>query len=219
MNSMKNYEGILPAQAKPGYRGYYPVKSREEWDELPNLYKVMEWEQVKDPYDKGKLKAVKAVIFDVPHMEPYGISAKVSVHPQEVQKILFCQFDRPACHLYSISGIELEGGHKLPAKWLQDTVSGAFGVMCGDHIVARQGGFGGYIPERVEKLEDGTFQFDFISDSKKMAFYTLSNPFKDIEGRTRKSSHRLEDKINSAQARVNKEGASEQSFVKDDIRE
>jgi hypothetical protein len=182
--AMKKYESILPAHTKPGYRGYYPVTSREEWEQVPNLYKVMEWEQVRDPYDKGKLKAVKAVIFDVVHMEPYGISAKVSVHPQEVQKILFCQFDRPECHLYSICGIELEGGHQLHAKWLQDGISGAFRIVAGDQTVATQGGFDGYIPERVKKLEDGTYKFDFVSDNGKTAFYTLGNPFEHIQSKS-----------------------------------
>lgn len=215
---MKNYEDILPAQSKPGHRGYYPVTSKEEWDELPNLYKVMEWEQVKDPFDKGKLKPVKAVIFDAVHMEPYGINAKVSVHPENVHKILFCSFKHTDCHLYSISGIELEGGHRLHAKWLQDTVSGAFGIMCGDHIVARQGGFGGYIPERVKKLEDGTFKFDFVSDSGKTAFYTLLNPFKDIEDKTPKKTSSLDEKIRASETRVSLGQSSGQPIKSENIK-
>ncbi len=178
---MKMYEGMLRKEEKAGKLNYYPVSSKEEWEELPDLYKVMEWEQVRDPYSSGKhdtYSAVKSVFFDVTYMEPYGISAKVSVHPQEVQKILFCSFDKTDCHLYSICGVELENGTRLNAKWVQDSVSGAFAVVL-DHgqYVARQGGFGGHVPEHIQQQEDGSFKYDFKYNTGKTTHYALSNPF------------------------------------------
>lgn len=175
---MSMYDGMLPQKAIPGHIGYYPVCNAEEWDQLPDLYKVMEWQPIKDPYDKDKLKAVKSVVFDVTYMEPYGIHAKVSVHPQEVQKILFCSFDRPECHLYSICEVELEGGSRLPAKWYQDSLTGAFGIYAGRYWVARQGGFEGFIPEHVVVLKDGTFKYDFKYNIAPIAHYAFSNPFR-----------------------------------------
>lgn len=175
---MKLYENMFPKVPIEGHRGYYPVCNKEEWDQLPDLYKVMEWEPVKDPFDKERLRAVKAVVFDVIYMEPYGVNAKVAVHPQEVQKILFCSFDRPECHLYSICEVELEGGNRLPAKWYQDSYTGAFGIYAGRTCVARQGGFEGFIPERIEVLPDGTFKYDQKYGVGKTHHFTLSNPFK-----------------------------------------
>ena len=178
---MKMYEGMLRKDAKQGKLNYYPVSSKEEWEELPALYKAMEWEPVKDPHHNGELKAVKSVIFDVPYMEPYGSRAEVSVHPQEVQKILFCNFEKSDCHLYTICGVELEGGTRLGAKWLQDSVSGSFAVVLNNgNYVARQGGFDAYIPEHVQKSEDGTFKYDFKYNTGKTTHYTVSNPFNSI---------------------------------------
>lgn len=194
---VRPYEAMLPTPAKPGYRGYYPVTSREEWDELPDLYKVMEWEPVRDPRSKGQLRAVKAVIFDVPHMAPYGVRAKVSVHPEDVQQILFCSFPKADCHLYSICGIELEGGTRIPAKWLQDTTTGAFGIFANDECVARQGGFQGYIPEHIKQLEDGSFKFDFQYGTGKTVHYALHNPYPEL-----KRNHSLENRIYDAAAQA-----------------
>jgi len=171
------YEGMLPNPSKPGYRGYYPVTNREEWDKLPDLYKVMEWEPVKDPHNKNQLRAVKAVVFDVPHMTPYGVRAKVSVHPEDVHQILFCSFPKTDCHLYSICSVELAGGTRLPAKWLQDTTTGAFGIFVNNDCIARQGGFRGYIPDHVKQLDDGTFKFDFKYGTGKTVHYALHNPY------------------------------------------
>ena len=173
----KLYDGMLPVPQKPGYLGYYPVTNREEWDKLPDLYKVMEWETVKDPHDKNKPKAVKSVIFDVPYMKPYKISAKVAVHPEEVQKILFCSFKDADCHLYSVCGIELEGGTQLSAKWLQDSISGAFGIVSRGQTVAKQGGFRGFIPECIKRLDDGTFKYNYNHTSELRTHYSFSNPF------------------------------------------
>jgi len=179
----KLYDGMLPADPKPGKLGYYPVSGKQEWEVLPDLYKVMEWSPIKDPHNNGQLRAVKSVEFDVLHMEPYGIHAKVSVHPQDVQKILFCNFKDTDCHLYTVSGIELEGGTRLSAKWYQDSMTGAFAIMANHQYVGMQGGFGGYIPEHIQKLETGEFRYDWKVGEGKTAHYTFSNPFKAEEDR------------------------------------
>ncbi len=171
------YAGMLPAVPKPGCRGYYPVTSREEWEALPALYKAMEWTPAPDIRDNGRLKAVKGVIFDVAYLKPYGIRAKVTVHPEDVQSILFCSFEQQDCHLYSVCGVELEGGSRLPAKWLQDTTTGAFGIFANDVCVGRQGGFQGYIPEHIHRTKDGSFSFDFQYGVGKTVHYALHNPF------------------------------------------
>ena len=71
------YDNMLPKHQIEGHRGYYPVTSAKEWDELPALYKVMDWNPVKDPHNKDKLTHVKSVIFNVTFTQPYGISAEV----------------------------------------------------------------------------------------------------------------------------------------------
>lgn len=179
MNWSQQYEGMLPKKEIPGHQGYYPACSQEEWDALPALYKAMDWRAIPDPYDKNKkLRAVKAVIFDVVYMEPYSVSAKVSVHPEHVHEILFCSHKRPQCQLYSVCGVELEGGRQLGASWRQDTATGAFGIYSGGELVARQGGFMGHIPDRIEKTEDGSFRYkQHYQPNKVTSYYSYVNPF------------------------------------------
>ena len=193
-----NYEGMLPKKPLDGKRGYYPVCNAEEWVQLPDLYKAMEWAPVPDHKDKGQLKAVTAVIFDVVHMEPYEIRAKVAVHPQEVQKILFCLHGNPQCHLYSVCGVELFGGTRLGAKWMQDSVTGSFGIYAGDNLCGRQGGFQGFIPRCIKQMEDGTFKYDCnYKRGNTTVFMELSNPFP--EERSFKDKNALDDVIKSAE--------------------
>lgn len=198
---MSFYDNMLPEKPLDGHRGYYPVCNKEEWEQLPDLYKVMEWDVVLDPFDKGRARAIKSVVFDVTYMEPYGINARVAVHPSDVQKILFCSFERPECHLYSICEVELEGGIRLPAHWLQDSQTGAFGIYVrdyrGEELVGRQGGFYGYIPERIAVLEDGTFKYDYQYNTGKRHYYTLGNPFKSLC--YKRETNNLEDVIKSCE--------------------
>lgn len=202
MNSIdeKIYKDMLPEVTKPGRLGYYPVTNFSEWEELSDLYKTMEWQAVTDPRDRNNKSAVKAVIFDVPFMEPYGIGAKVSVHPSDVHKILFCSFKDAQCHLYSISAVELENGRKLRAEWLQDSISGAFCIKAGGEWIARQGGFQGFVPEHIHRREDGTFKFDFRYGEGKTTYYALGNPFRN-EKVNSKGSPTLDSMVSEAQNR------------------
>lgn len=198
------YKDMLPKEEKAGKLGYYPVSNYEEWETLPDLYKTMEWEPVKDPHNTKMRSAVKAVIFDVPFIEPYGIRGKVSVHPQDVQKILFCLFKDTQCHLYTISAVELENGRRIPAEWLQDSILGAFCIKAGGEYIAKQGGFGGFIPEHINKTEDGSFKFDFRYGEGKTTHYTLLNPFRNelVKGKDF-PNNTLNEKIDRAASKSN----------------
>ena len=216
------YDNMLPKQQIEGHRGYYPVTSAKEWENLPDLYKVMDWNAVKDPHNNNKLTGVKSVIFDVTYMQPYGISAKVSVHPSEVQKILFCSFKNADCHLNSVCGIELDSGTQLSAKWLQDSTSGAFAIFACNSYVGMQGGFRGHIPEGVRCLENGTFKYDFSMEKSKISHYELSNPFAHLpkeylwesKGEVKEACNSLDEKIKSASSRAEETHTSESSPAK-----
>lgn len=183
---MKIYEKFLPKNTKQGKIGYYPVASHEEWEELPAVYKAMEWfpvEVSKMSYS-GKMRTektfVKNVVFDVPYLEPYGVSAKVSVHRQEVQKILFCLFPRSECHLYTVCEVEFENGERRHAKWWQDSRTGAYAIYTDNHCVGKQGGYQGHIPAIIAETEAG---FEYKQgynayNSSNINHYEYSNPFK-----------------------------------------
>ena len=172
---------FLPKVHKEGYLGYYPVTNADEWEQLPDVYKVMEWfpltvnKQQFDGSVKPELTFVKNVVFDAVHIEPYKVNAKVSVHRQEVQKILFCNYKEAQCHLYSVCGVEFENGVTASAKWVQDSETGAFAITCGGNYVGKQGGFLGFIPESVIETEEG-FKFERKS-TKNICHYELMNPF------------------------------------------
>jgi len=196
------YRDMLPDNPKEGHLGYYPVTNYKEWEELPDLYKTMEWDPISD--SQNNMSAVKAVIFDVPYMEPYGVRARVSVHPLEVHKILFCSFNETQCLLYSISAVELENGKKLNAQWLQDSISGAFAIKAAGKIIARQGGFQGFIPEHIYKLEDGTFKYDYKYSEGKTNYYELSNPFRNEMHIEKEKNYKnsLDEKISGASVKI-----------------
>ena len=172
-------KAMLPPKTIPGHRGYYPVCSKKEWEDLPDLYKVMQWEPMPDPLNHGQLSGVKSVIFSVTHMMPYGINAEVSVHPSHVQSILFSLHKNPECQLYSVTGVELQSGSRLPATWRQDTTTGAFAILCCNHYVGKQGGYIGFVPECIKQVEDGSYEYQWTSTPGKVFHYELSNPFRD----------------------------------------
>jgi len=196
------YRDMLPDNPKEGHLGYYPVSNFKEWEDLPDLYKTMEWDPIVD--SQNNISAVKAVIFDVPYMEPYGVRARVAVHPSEVHKILFCLFNDTQCVLYSISAVELENGKKLHAQWLQDNISGAFAIKVAGNLIARQGGFQGFIPEHVHKLENGIFKFDYKYSEGKTNYYELSNPFRNEMYMEKEKSYNnsLDRKISDASIKI-----------------
>lgn len=179
---MKIYEGFMPKEKKEGKLGFYPVANEHEWDELPAVYKAMEWFPV-DVYNRELKKNVTTVPeyieFDVVYMKPYKIRATVKVHVQEVQKILFCLFDDPQCQLYSVSGVVFQNGERWGAKWLQDSKTGAFAIQVqGGKIVGKQGGFRGFVPRRIKRTEDGGFAYDSYSKDGNRCHYEFSNPFR-----------------------------------------
>ena len=181
-NNMKTIEKMLPKARLEGKRGYYPVTNHKEWEELPAVYKAMDWfpMEVSTMNCLGKRieekSVVKNVVFDCPYIEPYGVSGKVSVHAQEVQKILFCLFGRTECHLYSICEVEFQNGERRAAKWLQDNQTGAFAIVCGGTYVAKQGGFGGYVPARITETENG-FEYRQSYQGTFTSHYQYTNPF------------------------------------------
>jgi len=178
---MKLYEGFMPMETKEGKWGFYPVVNEQEWDELPKVYKAMEWFPV-DVYDvhlKKKVTSVPEYIeFDAVYMEPYKIRATVRVHVQEVQKILFCYFGDCQCHLYSVSGIVFQNGVRWGAEWIQDSKTGAFAIrLQGGKIAGKQGGFHGFVPSIIKRTEGGGFAYDSYATSENRCHYAFSNPF------------------------------------------
>lgn len=177
---MSAYSDMLPPKPIDGKRGYYPVCTKEEWDELPEIYKVMEWIPVKDPLNGNKMSGITGVVFDVTFLEPYNIgNVKVEVHPQDMQKILFCLFSNVQCHLYSVCQVVLDSGSRVNAKWYQDSVTGAFGIYTMGVYAGKQGGFKAYIPKSCKLQEDGTYKYNWHPESNLgvSAYYTFSNPF------------------------------------------
>ncbi len=179
---MGMYDNMLPKKPINGHRGYYPACSAEEWGNLPNIYKAMEWFPV-ETYDwklKKKEQTIpEYVVFDVVYMMPYGIRASVKVHVQEVQSILFSLHEKKDCHLYSISHVIFANGEKWWAEWRQDSITGAFGVYASGKCVGIQGGYMGHIPSNMTLLENGEWKWDNEKGmrSGNRCHYALLNPF------------------------------------------
>ena len=176
---MSIYEGMLPKEYKKGKLGFYPVTNAQEWDDLPALYKEMDW-YPQDVYDEFLRKNVRSipeyVEFDVIYMEPYGINATVRVHVSDVQKILMCSFPKTQCHLYSIKSVVFQNGEVWGAKWQMDATTGAFAIFACGHCIARQGGYFGYIPKQIERTEDG-WKWTGYKETPERCHYELLNPF------------------------------------------
>lgn len=173
------YEGFMPPTPLQGHRGYYPVCNAEEWDALPAVYKAMEWfpiEVYNDRWRKKETTVAEYIEFDVIYMEPYHIHATVRVHVQEMQKILFCLFRNPQCHLYSISGVVFDNGERWPAKWTQDTITGAYSIWASGKLIGRQGGYMGFVPNQIERTDDG-WKWTGYKSGRNRCHYTLLNPF------------------------------------------
>lgn len=178
----KFLEKFLPEKPIEGKRGYYPVCNADEWEKLPNVYKAMEWfpTEMKDSrFDIIEKTSPEYIVFDVVYMKPYKISAKVKVHVQEVQKILFCLYPLDTqCRLHTVSAVIYENGAERRAEWLQDSQTGAYAIVdYRGNIVGKQGGFGGFIPNQIEETEDG-FKWTGFKSGRNRCHYTLTNPFK-----------------------------------------
>ena len=175
---MGMYEGFLPKEQKSGYCGYYPVTSAQEWDDLPAVYKAMEWfpvEMKRNGYTEKTV--VEYVEFEVVYMTPYKVRGTFRVHRQEVQKILFCSFPgHHDCHLYSICGVVFQNGERWGAKWHQDSRTGAYEVLAGGKRVGTQGGFLGFVPRLIDRTEDG-WKCNFDYNHGNVCHYEISNPF------------------------------------------
>lgn len=178
---MKLANKFLPKEKIKGHRGYYPACNEQEWDNLPEVFRAMEWFPVevynnKQYHCKKEITVAEYVVFDVVYAEPYKIRASVKVHVQDVQKILFCAFNNPQFHLYSISKVVFANGVEWGAKWTQDTKTGAFAVWACDKIVGKQGGYMGFIPCQIEETEEG-FKWSGYHDGQNRCHYELLNPF------------------------------------------
>ena len=173
------YENMLPTKPIKGHRGFYPACNAEEWENVPNLYKSMEWFPI-DVYNtrwsRKEETVVESVIFDVVFMHPYKIRARVEVHVQEVQKILFCAHQKADCHLYTICAVKFANGEEWSAEWRQDTTTGAFAVYSCGKVLGMQGGYLGFIPENIEKDENG-WKWKGYGNYNGRCHYSLSNPF------------------------------------------
>lgn len=173
------YENMMPAKPIDGHTGFYPVCNAEEWENLPAVYKAMEWfpiEVYNLRHRKKETTVVESVIFDVIFLRPYKVRARVEVHVQEVQSILFCLHENTDCHLYSICAVKFQNGEVWNAEWRQDSKSGAFAVYACGHRVGMQGGYGGFIPDNIEKTEDG-WKWKSVVNCEGRCHYALTNPF------------------------------------------
>lgn len=139
------YKDFLPETQITGKRGFYPTMTAEEYKALPLPMKCGTWDA-----------RVQYVIFDS-FFSDYGFSGKVEVHAENAFKALF-RHSETDTQLYSVCGVRLFDGKHVSAKWLQDSVSGAFQIvtLSGD-VLGTQGGFRGHIPENCKKRDDGTW--------------------------------------------------------------
>lgn len=173
---------FLPQTQIGGKIGYYPVCNAKEWNELPDVYKAMEWFPVRmrgrsySGFDIEETAVPEYIEFDCTYIEPYKIRAKVKVHVQEFQKIMFCVFSDAQLHLYSVCGVYFSNGEYRGAKWVQDSRTGAFAVISCGTYVGKQGGFANFIPERIEETEEG-FRYKSVGSTKNRCHYEYGNPF------------------------------------------
>ena len=175
---MAMYDGFMPKVATNGKRGYFPVSSAEEWDNLPDVYKSMQWfpiEMRRHGYTEKTF--AEYLDFDVIYMLPYKVHATIRVHVQEAQKILFCLFNGTQCNLYTVCGVVFQNGEYWPAKWYQDSITGAFSIYAEGKTIGTQGGYLGFIPSDIEKTADGTFRHNWNSRDN-VCHYQISNPFR-----------------------------------------
>lgn len=156
------YAGFLPEAGDArfeGKRGFYPAMTAEEYRALPLPMKCATWDA-----------RAQYVIFDS-FFRDYGISGKVEVHAENAFKALF-RHSETDTQLYSVCAVRLFDGKRVAAKWVQDSVSGAFRIVTtSGNVLGTQGGFRGHIPENCKKRDDGTwglFPLDRTADRKQI---------------------------------------------------
>ena len=177
---MGMYDGFLPKERIDGHAGYYPVESAAEWDNLPAVYKSMEWFPIEMKRNGYTEKTVAEYVeFDVTYMRPYKINATVRVHVSDVQKILFCYFKNAECLLYTVRGVVFANGVRWGAKWHQDSRTGAYQITAGGTRIGTQGGFLGFVPNNIERTDDGGWKYTGYKHGVNRCHYELLNPFKD----------------------------------------
>ena len=145
---MELFKKFLPKDEIKGKIGYYPVMNDEEWENLPVVYKAMEWFPIEVYNHEWKIKetvTVEYVYFDM-FLPEHKVSAKVRVHREDVPKLLYRYYANNECHFYTICGVEFTNHQYVAAKWYQDSRTGAFGVYTYGRYVGKQGGFQGYVP-------------------------------------------------------------------------
>ena len=156
------YAGFLPEAGDArfeGKRGFYPAMTAEEYRALPLPMKCATWDA-----------RVQYVIFDS-YFRDYELSGKVEVHAENAFKALF-RHSETDTQLYSVCAVRLFDGTRVAAKWVQDSVSGAFRIVTtSGNVLGTQGGFRGHIPENCKKRDDGTwglFPLDRTADRKQI---------------------------------------------------
>lgn len=129
------YAGFLPEAGDArfeGKRGFYPAMTAEEYRALPLPMKCATWDA-----------RVQYVIFDS-YFRDYELSGKVEVHAENAFKALF-RHSETDTQLYSVCAVRLFDGTRIAAKWVQDSVSGAFRIVTtSGNVLGTQGGFRGH---------------------------------------------------------------------------
>ncbi len=113
------YAGFLPEAGDArfeGKRGFYPAMTAEEYRALPLPMKCATWDA-----------RVQYVIFDS-YFRDYELSGKVEAsYAENAFKALF-RHSETDTQLYSVCAVRLFDGTRVAAKWVQDSVSGAFRI-------------------------------------------------------------------------------------------
>lgn len=144
------YAGFLPEAGDArfeGKRGFYPAMTAEEYRALPL------------PMKCATLDArVQYVIFDS-YFRDYELSGKVEVHAENAFKALF-RHSETDTQLYSVCAVRLFDGTRVAAKWVQDSVSGAFRIVTtSGNVLGTQGGFRDISPKTARSGTTGRGAF------------------------------------------------------------
>lgn len=141
------YAGFLPEAGDArfeGKRGFYPAMTAEEYRALPLPMKCATWDA-----------RVQYVIFDS-YFRDYELSGKVEVHAENAFKALF-RHSETDTQLYSVCAVRLFDGTRVAAKWVQDSVSGAFRIVTtSGNVLGTQGGFRGHMQDDGEALPEAS---------------------------------------------------------------